>query len=228
MQHTPSNRVFITRPTPPDSEIRRLLEPYGYTVEGCSLVEFKAASFELPPAFDWVFFYSSQGVRFFFEGLDDMGLVLPASMRFGAIGPGTAAALPKSDFTGDGIPETTAKAFLALAAGKRVIFPGAANSRQSVQLLLGDAVESFSVVVYDNTPVSDIPFVEAGVLIFTSPLNAQAYFSKRLLLPGQKVVAIGPTTAQALSDLNAGPHVVAPQASEAGLAIAVLSLRSKT
>jgi len=223
-----AKKVLITRPAPPESVLLRLLKPHGFEVEGRSLVEFSAVPFVLPLAFDWVFFYSGQGVRFFFEYLNSNGIVLPETTRFGAIGPGTARLLETVHFVGDGVPETTASAFGKVAAGKRVLFPRAAHSRQSVQGLLGDAIEALDLIVYDNTPVAEISFSDAGILIFTSPLNAQAYFSTHRLFPGQKVLAIGQTTAHALSEMDIGPVAIAPKPSEEALAALVLTLLSKT
>ncbi|MFM9950553.1 MAG: uroporphyrinogen-III synthase [Saprospiraceae bacterium] len=223
MQRMSAKKVFISRPAPPESVFRRLLEPQGFEVDGRSLVAFSALPFVLPASFDWVFFYSGQGGRFFFEHLNKTGVVLPENTRFGAIGPGTAKLLKTVHFVGDGAPQSTAKAFGTVAAGKRVLFPRAADSRQSVQLLLGNTVEALDLVVYQNEPLREIVFSDAAALIFTSPLNAQAYFLAHRLLPGQKVFAIGQTTARALSDMRIVPEAVAPQPSEEALAGLVLS-----
>lgn len=223
MLNLTAQKVFISRPTPAESVFRRLLEPAGFEVDGRSLVAFSAVPFVLPAAFDWVFFYSGQGVRFFFEHLANSGILLPPTTRFGAIGAGTARLLETADFVGDGAPETTAEAFRAVATGKRVLFPRAAQSRQALQLLLAGKIEALDLIVYENTPISEIAISDAAVLVFTSPLNAQAYFSRHPLLPGQKVLAIGHTTARALTEMQVTPHAVAPQPSEAALAGLVLA-----
>jgi len=54
--------------------------------------------------------------------------------------------------------------------------------------------------------------------VFTSPLNAQAYFARYALLEGQKVVAIGRTTAQAIADLGISNVITAPTPTEEVLA----------
>jgi len=219
-----AQKIFISRPAPPESVFRRLLEPQGFEVDGRSLITFSAVPFVLPASFDWVFFYSSHGVQFFFEQLAKARVTLPQTTRFGAIGPATARLLETVHFVGDGAPETTAAAFRMVTDGKRVLFPRAAHSRQSVQLLLGNTVVALDLVVYHNEPLPEIALSDAAALIFTSPLNAQAYFSKHRLLPGQKVFAIGQTTARALSDMHIVQEAVAPQPSEEALANLVLSL----
>lgn len=228
MHRISAKKVFISRPTSPESAFRCLLEPQGLEVDGRSLVAFSAVPYVLPASFDWVFFYSSHGVRFFFEQVAKTGIALPPGIRFGAIGPGTARLLETVHFVGDGAPETAAEAFGTVAAGKRVLFPRAEDSRKSVQLLLKNTVEVLDLIVYHNVPLREIVLSDAAALVFTSPLNAQAYFSKHDLLPDQKVVAIGQTTALALSEMHIVPVVVAPQPSEEALAMLVLSLLSKT
>ncbi|NUO00461.1 MAG: uroporphyrinogen-III synthase [Saprospiraceae bacterium] len=219
-----TNKVFISRVVMPESDIRQLLEPHGFEVEGRSLVAFEAVPFTLSGPFDWVFFYSKQGIQFFFDQVTKAGIVLPPSTRFAAIGPGTASLLKIAHFTGDGVPETTAKAFGVVAAGKRVVFARAADSRQSVQALLADVVEVVDLVVYHNQPIQAPVLSEAAILIFTSPLNAQAYFSTHGLLPGQKTLAIGQTTARALSEMNIAPIGIAAHPSENAIAELVLSM----
>lgn len=224
MHNRIAQKIFISRPAPPESAFRRLLEPQGFEVDGRSLVAFSAVPFVLPTSFDWVFFYSSHGVRFFFDQVAQTEVALPQTTRFGAIGPATARLVETVHFVGDGVPETTAEAFRKVAAGKRVLFPRAAHSKQSVQLLLDNSVEALDLVVYQNEPLREVVLSDAAALIFTSPLNAQAYFSKHRLLSGQKVFAIGQTTARALSDLHIVPEAVAPQPSEEALANLVLLL----
>lgn len=218
-------RIFISRELKEDSTFRTRLEAIGAEVIGQSLIEFAPAAFEYIPPCDWIFFYSKKAVRFFFEGLEGG---LPAGVKWAALGKGTAAALASRgitpDFIGAGEPEGVAEAFAREAAGQRVLFPQARQSRQSVQQLLGGALQAVSLVVYDNRPRQsfDIPFCRA--LVFTSPLNAEAYFGKYTLQPGQSVVAIGRTTAEALRRLGVEEVAVAEEPSEEGLAEVVVSL----
>ena len=79
--------------------------------------------------------------------------------------------------------------------------------------------------IYDNRPLAAPPYSDAEVLVFTSPMNAQAYFSKHILAEKQRVVAIGQTTAGALRELGIATVEVAASPDERGLAEAVLRLR---
>ena len=193
---------------------------------GRSLVHFEGVSFQQVPLADWIFFYSSRGVQYFFEGLAQAGLSLPAGVRLAALGQGTARALARygqrAAFSGAGDPGPTARAFARQAAGQQVLFPRARRSRRSVQQALGDAIRAIDLVVYDNRPAADIPAGPFDVLVFTSPLNAEAYFAQHSLSPGQRIVAIGATTAAALEALGAGKVIVAEAPTEAALAEAAM------
>lgn len=220
-----SFKIFISREIKDDSVFRARLEAKGAEVLGQSLIGFTPAPFGAVPACDWIFFYSKKAVRFFFDGL---GGAAPAQMRWAALGRGTAAALSARgitpDFIGTGEPEGVALAFAAEASGQRVLFPQARQSRQSIQHLLEGKIQAVSLVVYDNQPRQsfDIPFCR--VLVFTSPLNVEAFFGKYALKEGQAVVAIGSTTAAALRHMGVKEVHVAEEPSEAGLAATVSAL----
>lgn len=216
------DRAFISRHLTESSPFRERLATLGWEVVGCSLVKFQPLPFGPLPTADWVFFYSKTAVRFFLEGL---GGPPPSALRWAALGQGTAAAMLEAglrvDFTGTGDPESTAAAFGTLARGQRVLFPQARQSQQSVERLLAGAIQAVSLIVYDNLPVENPIVPPCQILVFTSPLNAAAYFHAYTLQKGQQVVAIGHTTAAALRRLGIDCRT-APEPSEAGLAATVL------
>lgn len=197
--------VFISRNLSEAPDFHRLLAAEGWSVRGFSLLQLTPLPFAWPSErMDWVFFASSFGVKCFFES----GSFHRPDIQFAALGPATAAALRRFvhpvDFVGTGEPASTASAFRPLAEGKTVLFPAARHSRRSVPELLGAAVRSIHLPVYDNRPLPDPPRLDDDVLVLTSRLNAEAYFSKHPLQPHQQVVAIGPTTAAALRELGLG------------------------
>ncbi|MBI5913764.1 MAG: uroporphyrinogen-III synthase [Bacteroidetes bacterium] len=217
-------KIFITRDLGADSIFYKTLTVNGFEVFGESLVCFRALPFgEVPPA-DWVFFYSKNAVRYFFAQVSPEAM--PA-VKWAAIGPGTAAVLSENghppDFTGDGDPVRAAAAFLASARGCRVLFPRAKESRQSVQRLLENQIVALDLVVYGNAPRTDFDLPDFDVPVFTSPLNVQAFFSKKSQKMG-KIVAIGPSTGAALAALGIRDFVVAGEPSEEALAEVVLNI----
>ena len=149
-------------------------------------------------------------------------------VSWAALGPATARELlrytRRVDFTGSGDPVTTAAAFRPLAQGKKVLFPAARHSQRSVPALLADDITALHLAVYDNAPLPDPPRLEETVLVFTSPMNARAYFTRHPLWIHQRVVAIGQTTAATLADLGITGVLVSEESTESALARTVLAL----
>ncbi len=212
--------LFISRPVAPHSPLSLFARQRGYALTALSLLAFEGLPFALPddPWPEWLFFYSKRGVRFFFARLSDLRQALPSSLRLAAIGPATAHAIRTAghtvDFIGTGQPDATARAFRQIARGQRVCFVRAEQSRQSVQQLVADALEVIDLVVYRNSIRKEVTPPPAQLLIFTSPLNAEAWYQQRPPRPDQLVIAIGPTTARKLHELGIEQVHVAPSPSE--------------
>ncbi|MFQ5447810.1 MAG: uroporphyrinogen-III synthase [Saprospiraceae bacterium] len=216
--------VFISRNLRPDSVFYKTLHTRGIRVHGERLVEFTGVPFDEIPGADWLFFYSKTGVHYFFQHATTLRV---ENYRLAAIGKGTSEYLARicrpADFAGDGDPVSTATAFLQLAKGQKVLFIRAEDSRQSIRRLLGQHISPLDLVVYKNQPRTSFNLPHSDCLVFTSPLNAQAYFSKYPFRKNQKVVAIGRTTAVALEALGVKNPVIAGAPSEEALAKAVLN-----
>ncbi len=221
----PGKRIFISRRQTPDSVFYKTLTEAGFSVYGASLIDITPVPFSYVPAVDWIFFYSKNGVRCFFEQVQS-GQV--SKNKFAVIGPGTADFLEEyfahPDFVGDGHAETTARAFLPLARGKKILFPRAENSRRSVQQWLEEEAELIDLIVYDNVPKKEFDLPDFDLLVFTSPLNAEAYFSVKKTDRRQTVLAIGSTTASALFQLGIKNVITADNPSEQALAQTILNL----
>lgn len=190
--------IFITRKPDDFGPLQQLAEERSATLTGRSLIRFEAVPFTAPQA-DWWFFYSPRAVAF---GLAEYEVGAKQLPRLAALGPGTAAALleltGRVDFTGSGRPEEVAAAFAAVAAGQRVFFPRAQQSRLTVQRLIADRVAVLDAVCYNNVAEPVTEAIDAEVMIFTSPLNVSAYFDHQPLGARTQVLAIGESTAGAL------------------------------
>lgn len=221
-------KVFISREQTRDSFFKRYLEEKGLQVIAKSLVAFLPLEINSIPEADWIFFYSKNGVRYFFYNQKKLNQPLSEHLRFGTIGKGTAKELANfgitADFIGTGEPATTAEQFSPLAMGKKVIFPQAEQSRQSIQKLLAGAIDIIPLIVYKNEIKTDIQIPPCDLLVFTSPLNAEAFFNHYTLTSEQKLVAIGQTTAKALNNLSSAKVYVASEPSEEGLAKVVVDI----
>ena len=213
-------KVFISRELSTESIFLEQMQMIGFQVIGKSLVEFQAVPFQELPTTDWIFFYSKQSVHFFFEGLQQAGLKIAAKLA--TMGEGTAKALQEqlyvADFVGTGNPPHTAAAFSLLAKGQRVLFPQATQSLLSIQKLLEGKIDALDLIVYNNQPLTNFELPGCDWLVFTSPMNAAAYFAKYDLQPGQQILAIGATTARFLKQLGIEDVKTAEEPSELALA----------
>lgn len=225
-----AHNLFISRSLKNNSPFTKALKGSRLTIIDESLVEFQSIPFSHIPSTDWLFFYSRNGVKFFFDGLQKHGINTQnlKEIKWATIGKGTATALkkyvPTIDFIGTSHPKSTAQEFLNLAAKQKVLFVRAKQSKMSVQKLLQGQLEMDDLVVYDNTIKKDFNLPNCQYLVFTSPLNATAYFQKYPLKKEQKVIAIGKTTEKALTNFGIPNIVTAIQPSEKALAKTVLNL----
>ncbi len=200
---------------------------------GQSLIHFSSTPFTDVPKADWVFFYSKNGVKFFIEQVQDSPQFLEQirAVNWAVMGKGTANQLIKygyqPNFIGSGHPSTTALQFGPLAAAQKVLFIQAKTSKKSVQQLLQGALTVCDLVVYNNEIKADfhIPFCE--YLVFTSPLNAEAYYQKYAINQSQKVIAIGNTTAKALVKLGIQKIAIADKPTEKQMAKKVIELAAE-
>lgn len=224
--------VFITRRLTEESIFKKKLEQAGLKVSGESLLEFSAVPFDKIPKTDWIFFYSKNGVRFFFEEVELSGIAIPQNVKWAAIGAETAGFLTSfhktPDFTGTGDPEQTALSFSKIAKGQSALFPRATNSRRSVQQFLGETIKAVDLIVYKNVPKKKVEILYSDFVVFTSPMNAWVYLENRKLQAGQRLFVIGKTTAKFLLETDIKSFEIAQTPSEEGLAEAILeNLRRK-
>ena len=210
----PKKRIFVSRLLAEGSPI--LAASQNHVVIGQSLIEFSPLAFERPEA-DWVFFYSRNSVKYFFEA--DNYELYPYS--WACMSEGTADELSKYvmdvHFVGKGKPHEVAEQFEEIRSNAEVTcFIRAAHSIDSVRVLICRKSD-FSTAVYNNSPVSDLPADNFDILIFTSPMNVNCWYDT-YEYSGQKVIAIGDTTANALSRKGIDTVLIAKKASEKSMA----------
>lgn len=213
-------RIFISRNIASSSPIRDAIG--NYILVDQSLIEFSALDFEAPQA-DWIFFYSRNGVKYFFEG----GQFELYPYLWACMSGGTADELSHyiSDisFVGNGTPAEVTSSFKNVTNPDDVTcFIRAQNSLDSVNKGLGREAD-FSLPVYTNIPKSNIPDQEFDILIFTSPMNVDAWFDKRKY-KNEKVISIGKTTANHLATYGIENVIIAETPSEESIAKALLGI----
>ena len=230
-------KVFISRNLKTNSPFRQELEAAGMEVIGQSLIHFSPIAFEHIPTTDWLFFYSRNAVKYFFEGLKELDmpnlkdLAYLKSKQWAVMGAGTAKALQNKgippNYVGTGHPKSTATNFEAIIKNQKILFIRAKTSKKSVQKLITNQTQVKDLVVYENSIKQNFELPTCDFLVFTSPLNTQAYFQKYPWQKQQKVVAIGNTTAKSLTTLGISDIKIALKPTEACLAKTVLGIDKK-
>jgi hydroxymethylbilane synthase len=221
--------VFISRELAEQSYFARAMQALNITVDARSFIRTVPIitvldSFILRNA-DWVFFNSRNAVAYFFA----LNPQLPKKTKFAVMGSGSEEALRQqgfvASFVGDDIDTAHVAAhFAPLANGSTVVFPCAQNSMRSIQQGLTADTKIIDLPVYETVPADDLLATQAQVLVFTSPSNAEAYYTANLPEPGQQVIAIGKSTGKKLAEFGV-PYILPYSPDEVGLAEAVFGLK---
>jgi uroporphyrinogen-III synthase len=221
--------IFISRPLADNSpfwQLSDILPQARLTAQ--SLISYTSVAFSDFPPCDYLFFYSKNGVHYFFQQLANLP-ISPVLPKLAALGEGTAEAIREYtqniDFIGCGQPQKTAENLLKVAKNKKITFVRAANSVSSVRQLIENQIIAFDLCVYDNQPQAALDLQPAQILIFTSPLNVSSYFEhfsrqntlQKALQIIDFVIVIGNTTAQELQKHFSGTCYIADKPSEADL-----------
>jgi uroporphyrinogen-III synthase len=221
--------IFISRKLQNNSPFRQVLEGSAVSIIDQSLIEFQAIPFQEVPSTDWIFFYSKNGVKYFFEQLNQFRQIPTERPKLGTIGKATADFMEKkygllADFVGCGNPHQTATNFHVISTHQSILFVQARQSKQSIQKLLHSSQITIPFIVYDNIPKVDFKLPFSDILVFTSPLNAQTYFQQYPYQIEQKIIAIGSSTAKALNELGLVNCTIATTPHEQSLGQACLKI----
>jgi uroporphyrinogen-III synthase len=223
--------VFISRSLPEYSQFREKLATFGsIIIQDEPLIDLTPIPFSTIEPCDWIFFSSKNAVSFFFQQIKSLAIKIPTTVKWGAIGLATAKELLNyqitADFSGNGNPEVVGTSFSTLVTGKKVLFPSAKNSRESIQQFIkNEALEIINLSIYDNSPKSDFDIAPSDIYVFTSPLNVIA-FSKKYNLSDKNCLGIGETTAEQLKSSGALNVLMSPFSTEESMAQKVIDFLS--
>jgi len=222
--------IFITKTLTENSYLRKAMQKYDIRIEAKSLIKtypiiHKFDPFILQKA-DWIFFSSKNAIEYFF----DLKPTLSPATKLGVFGNASEETLRQfgrtADFSGHSKGNDTlgiAQQFAKLADKTTVIFPRAKDSLRTVQRELSAETKIIELPVYETVLNKQVEQTQAEVLIFTSPSNVEAYFSKHLLESGQKIICLGKSTGKKVSEMGA-PYTLPYSTDEIGLAEAVFGL----
>lgn len=182
-----------------------------------SLISFESNPVKAVPESDWIFFTSKNSVRFFFKQKLNIG-----SRKVACVGRGTFRELVKHvkriNFIGDSVNvHEVGKSFVKVVKEETCLFPVSNISKRTIQKYFSNQSKISDLVVYNTHQKTRINDPRADVLIFTSPSNARAYFSKFVLINKQKVISIGPSTGSQLDELGILNYLTPKSTGELGL-----------
>jgi hydroxymethylbilane synthase len=199
-------RVYFSRELEQVIAVIPFLEGQNIIVDAVSLIETKEVSYHLPDfPFDWVFFFSSNAVEYFFTQKPS----LSKHIRFAAVGIATATALEKFQevsFVGNGNNTTAiSEEFLILLGSKSVLVPQSDISINPLSNKL-DKNRCLDLVCY-RTALLPRKVMPAEVMVFSSPSNVQSYFLMNLWPEKARAISFGPATTRALREYGVEPWV---------------------
>lgn len=214
--------VLITRDLTEDSFFKNALEHNGYTVHGISFIETKKVAMDSVPVSDWVFFASSNAVKFFFE----QNPQLKPKTKFGVIGKATEQTLKaytkNAAFAGSvNDTKVVGKKFAKAVGDETVLFPQAKGGVRTVQQQFTDSTKLTDLVVYETVKKENTVLPAAEIVVFTSPSNVLSFFEKWNVSANQKVIAIGKSTSAKLAEYGVTDCILPVTFDEIGLAEAV-------
>lgn len=240
-------RILVTRSRSQASELVSKIEQLGGTTIEFPVIRIIPAMAQKPleqaihdlQKFDWILFTSTNGVDFFAEKLEQMGLSFSdLKAKMGAVGPKTAEVMAKWGKTTDIIADDyQASGFLAVLSdvihpGEYVLLPRGNMAKADLpEGLSSRGIHVTEVVVYENVMSSErseevlalLKNRQLDAITFTSS-STVVNFCKLLkkesitdLLAGVKVACIGPVTAATAKDLGVRIDAVAKEYTIDGL-----------
>jgi uroporphyrinogen-III synthase len=246
-------RIVVTRSPGQVKDMETLIERLGGTAILCPVIKtvppkdqarFDASLANLA-SFDWIIFTSANGVRFFFQRAEELGIEARRTAghaKVAAVGSKTAAALAAHNLPAPLVADTfTADGLLELLRGRvvpgeKALLPRANIARKALPLELAAlGLDVTDAAAYD-TVAADENFLETkelleqrliDIITFASS-SAVCFFleglgeENRPLLKGVKIAAIGPVTARTAHEKGLHVDIEAEEYTIPGLIDAIV------
>jgi uroporphyrinogen-III synthase len=194
--------LFITSNLEKDHPFIVKLEDKGINFYAASLLNFNPIPFKNDWKGDWYFFYSKNGIQYFFDQEKHRN-----DKKYAVIGSASADFFEEKtgysvDFCGTGQIEETAMQFLKVAKDKQTIFVRGNKTKNSIQRVLEKQMQTSELVVYDNLINTNFSNFTTKMACLTSPMNAEAFYKKCHQIECTKLFSIGPSTTAAIEALG--------------------------
>jgi uroporphyrinogen-III synthase len=216
-------KIFISRDLEPDSCLHQLSPQFELISK--SMLEFTYLDIDNIYDTDWYFFYSKNGVKSFQSNATKFNFNFSHKHKIAAIGESTAVLFSKLfkkevDYI---VKEKDDSEFLNIIGQHTITFVQAKDSLKRFQNLVSEKSKNI-LITYEAYVNQQNPKIEADYYIFTSPKNVSAFFDFNSLSKGSTVIAIGNTTATALSKRNIFNVKIPIQPSEQSLLLLISEL----
>jgi uroporphyrinogen-III synthase len=166
-----------------------------------SLIDFQYLNFIVSSKYEVVFFSSPRSFNYFIRSEN-----ITNSVDLAVIGKGTLQSLnewiSRVSFVGEnsGNPQSVAEDFKTWLGERRVLFPVALHSNETISSLI-PASQKEVVRVYETIP-KPVKIPVHDFYVFTSPSNVMSFLSLNKLPATAKIVAWGKTTENACVQNN--------------------------
>jgi uroporphyrinogen-III synthase len=209
-------RLGITREANRITDLMKLAQSKGIEIIPLPLTKTSHTSFDKPDldTFDWAIFSSQQGVESFFNRLNSLNLDIPGNMKFAVVGDKTEKALEsfsqKAEFKpSDSYGKILFEEFVAKFGDKKinVLYVRAEFVNFEPDKLFDNSSINFTSLIAYKTESNNIDiglidkFNRDDYIFFTAPSTVDS-FNEQFGKPKSKIIAIGKTTAEKMTENN--------------------------
>ena len=197
-----TKHILITREVGKDSPFQRLSE-LDTSLIATSFLTFKAIKPSYIPITQWYYFYSRTGVNMAANHHILSSRINKA--KIGVFGPATAVYFEQvfgksPDLVGNGKIGEHIDLVREVITTQTMTFVQGTASRRSIQRQLTPDLSVEEVHLYSSEYNSIALKTQPDIILFTSPLNADSYYSQYDYSDKQHIISIGKTTHDHLVD----------------------------
>ncbi len=191
-------KLFVSTELSEQHPFSAFCEQHSIELTAQSLIEFKQLNYSISSNYDVIFFSSIRSYNYFVSSFD-----ISSNSSLAAIGVATAKQINEdiSSFgfigTTPGNPQKVAEEFKEWLGDRRVLFPLALHSNESISSQIPDAQKEV-VRVYE-TIHRPILVSEQDVYVFTSPSNVESFLELNRIPSGARVISWGNSTKRTLT-----------------------------
>jgi uroporphyrinogen-III synthase len=191
-------KILLSRVSSANSLLRKRLAELGHDLFEISFIRTEAVSFSPEDIkADWIFFSSKNAIRACIKAGVDL-----KKYKLATAGTGTSQELDSKltiHFESASTQiENEAKAFAHVVGNDTVCFPTSDKSLQSFTKFIPDS--QIQIINAYTTRITPVGAPMADILIFSSPSNVEGFLTLNVIMPGQKIIAFGPSTAKSLEN----------------------------